>query len=512
MKQYYFVFNDPRQTKRGNINSHKDRVLQVSYCEYKEKQYTSNRMIGEQRIYGFYQQYIIDTVNRWDHLPPECIVVTEGNPVLYKSGKGRMDNFIYCHSRRKWMSEDSFGESRVDSNRRNICDEAYDESYFTCDRCDNVIHNDDYGEDGFCQGCCDSSSCDDDVEGDDRILDYGDDYDATLIIPKYLEHTASESIYMDSGIASFHESFPHETPFGVELEFNYKDDDISSMINFTEKPESIVGIWKHDGSLESGGAEFITMPHTRASFREKSLRKLLKEIHDRGGQGYESGECGIHVHVDRSRLDAVKGKKITNKVLWDIVTLNTDFLRAFSKRKDKAIEGFCRLPNIDGESDTWWGARYRAVNTTNERTIEFRIFRGTTEYRRTLASIHLCLLIHDYALYVLRYTTANYSIRQYLEDNKDLYAFLYKYIVSEDLIGVLSKEAPVSRWVPTRQPNLEFYKDIVEENRIYVTNSPDGTMTAGLDLAYRRGPSGNNGLIGDEVERPTWNRLSTDNI
>lgn len=66
------------------------------------------------------------------------------------------------------------GESHWrDSSYQGICPRCYENNYFTCDSCNQVLHTDEYGQDGECQECWDSwhfycQQCESDCELDDR--------------------------------------------------------------------------------------------------------------------------------------------------------------------------------------------------------------------------------------------------------------------------------------------------------------------------------------------------------
>jgi hypothetical protein len=112
-----------------------------------------------------------------------------------------------------------------------------------------------------------------------------------------------------------------------------------------------------DGSIDSDydhlGREFVSQP-LPASWLRKEIQRLGKKV-----AWTDNPSCGIHIHVSKTWLSVKKAAKIQ-----EFYTKLDN-----SNRHDlfgRASNYYCR----DGTA----GGRYKAINTTNDKTIEFRMF------------------------------------------------------------------------------------------------------------------------------------------
>jgi len=123
-----------------------------------------------------------------------------------------------------------------------------------------------------------------------------------------------------------------------------------------------------DGSVQANwdqiSAEFVSQPLTEA-WLIKELSRLNKKL-----QGFETNHsCGIHIHVNRGWCNPLRTQKI-----WEFLSelVAEEYRMAFG-----------RLPNnyctqiLPGDlMNSGYRERYRAINITNDKTIEFRMFRS----------------------------------------------------------------------------------------------------------------------------------------
>ena len=156
---------------------------------------------------------------------------------------------------------------------------------------------------------------------------------------------------------------------------------------------------EHDGSLRMG-FEIVTMPTTLNYMRfHFPMEKVLATVTKHGGKSHDTGTCGLHFHVSRNWF----GKKeeiCTLKILYLFEKFYPELLK-FSRREPAQLH-FCQRygdrdfaqmktrREIHAKLESCRGrGRYRTVNLCNERTIEFRIFRGTLKYDTLIASAEL---------------------------------------------------------------------------------------------------------------------------
>ena len=140
---------------------------------------------------------------------------------------------------------------------------------------------------------------------------------------------------------------------------------------------------EHDGSIPDAGFETISAPHTLAAHEAYGWDRICKILVDNSFKSHDTGgRCGLHVHVSRAFLtadDCAKLDLITlkNKLFWERVARRSEVSYAAFIKKDKLTDY--------GKS----GNRYAAINFQPERTVEFRLFRGTLKYDTLMATLQI---------------------------------------------------------------------------------------------------------------------------
>lgn len=280
-----------------------------------------------------------------------------------------VDGDVWCahccenHTFRCIHCEEVFSDtaSSVSTSDGELCSSCYDDSYFTCDRCCEVRHNDNYVGNNCCVDCTSHA-----------ILDYSD-RSANRLGP----------------------FGPGPTRYGVELEVGVTSGDDS------EKAEEVLNrigtdfaVCKHDSSITcdsrlSGGFEIVTAPSDVATHRERWAMAFTTRIP--GLRSWDTTSCGMHVHVSRAGLSRLTIGKI-NVFLND--PRNGAFVTAIAGRSPNDYCG--REPKRIGSAHHP-GYRYEALNLTNRNTIEFRIFRGTLKVQSILKNIEFCAALINWA-------------------------------------------------------------------------------------------------------------------
>ena len=207
------------------------------------------------------------------------------------------------------------------------------------------------------------------VDGNDCIWDYGEKLDP---------------VFFGKGLT-----------LGVELEVDgnvdYEDRD-----NLAYALSEISGLHycKDDGSLDNG-VEIVTMPCSLEYHKEKfPWRDIIHTALDYGFLSDKAGTCGLHVHVDRSYFDtgfynsgdaAVALMYLFDKYREKFVKFSRRFESQLSWGKIREVD----IKNIPDSYDDLSRDRYMAINVTNSHTLEFRLWKGTLNYKTFIATLEM---------------------------------------------------------------------------------------------------------------------------
>lgn len=205
---------------------------------------------------------------------------------------------------------------------------------------------------------------------------------------------------------------------------------------------------KYDGSLEYG-CESVTMPHSIEAYESFDWDALFKITSD--NNLLPNSTCGFHAHINNGGLgDTRTEQKRTAAKLAMVMDLHRDLFFQISLREERydfdhwagtsALEGrweyYISRPCAACDYLYDRGYRYRAVNFTNDNTIEIRIFAATNERDIALANINVV-----YALVRMCKKTSMKSLYEMSSD--DLCANLIKYAHNKDAVKKLLVEADV---------------------------------------------------------------------
>lgn len=264
----------------------------------------------------------------------------------------------------------------------------------------------------MCAACADDDLCphcapEEDEDEEDINLTYFSKH------PKILN-------YETNAEWTFHkEPWENTLYLGIELEMEFEGSakpffDIS-IEHFPNKH-----LWKYDGSIGPGG-ELVITPHTLQALRRVNIDKMLKQFSAMGATSYASGQCGLHVHVNRDSISEKDFRKLTRFFVH-----HEDWLRRFCQRGEKSWGQYCGVPK--GSVSEWGCSRYVALNRTSE-TIEFRIFRGTLDYQRFKASLEFTQAIIEFVkCHSIMTCDSEYGLSEFLQFVRPRYHILTAYI------------------------------------------------------------------------------------
>lgn len=232
------------------------------------------------------------------------------------------------------------------------------------------------------------SSCHCVIEGDYSMCDDcenqpEDDYDSDDDIDCLHDHSHKPDVVT---YTKKWETRPLLLGLEIELsnEYSYR---VPQLVEKIEADYGCKAICKSDGSIDDYGVEVVFQPHTLQAMKQLRLRDFLGHAHDCDWRAYKRG-CGLHIHVNR---DFFSDESRAYTWIRDWIVFNSYSVERFSKRSSF---GFCQIRNDCDPKE-----KYQAIRWHDEvETFEFRVFRGTTDYTRVLASIQFVDAICHYAL------------------------------------------------------------------------------------------------------------------
>ena len=298
-----------------------------------------------------------------------------------------------------------------------VCEDCYDD-YINCANCGGLVRRSDAysSEDGdICEYCADYHYTCCDVCGarvHNDVIHYDEDEDMYYCNECYDGH---ETI-----IHSYHHSHNNETKFyggidngttlfmGIELEVDEGDDrDDTAREMYDCMPDGFITM-ENDGSLDYG-FENITQPatleyHTSIRTNYEDMFQIAK---DNGFRSHNTSTCGYHIHFNRSFFEDKEDECIA-KLLY-LVEKFWDELVKFSRRNyanlDRWAKKYDKTPDeVVDDMKSHNLDRYHAINLTNRKTIEFRMFRGTLKSETFFATLQL---VDTIVRYVKEHTNAD---------------------------------------------------------------------------------------------------------
>lgn len=175
---------------------------------------------------------------------------------------------------------------------------------------------------------------------------------------------------------------------GVELECDSFPDETSKLnaarevfTTLNKKNKQFIKL-ERDGSLNNG-FEMISQPIQLGSHMNSvNWREAFKIIQQYGGGSHDSGNCGLHVHLDRY-------SESFQKNIWNLVNkVYREDLQIFSRRSVNKMR-FCAFDDHSYAFRTTGHCVAVNTNTSTGHTVEIRIFRGTLKYETFIETLRL---------------------------------------------------------------------------------------------------------------------------
>jgi hypothetical protein len=185
--------------------------------------------------------------------------------------------------------------------------------------------------------------------------------------------------------------------FGLEIETEVVSGDRTDKLRSLRNTLGDYASLKDDGSLDYG-IEIATQPASMSEHKVR-LAKLFANV-PRGLRSWNQSSCGLHIHVSRVVLSELA---IAKTVCFVSANHNRRFIQLIAGR---SACSYCKIqPKKIGSANQYNDDRYEAINLQNDRTIEFRLFKGTLRQASVFKALEFTDALTTYA------STAARSIR-----------------------------------------------------------------------------------------------------
>lgn len=207
---------------------------------------------------------------------------------------------------------------------------------------------------------------------------------------------------------------------------------------------------EHDGSLNRG-FEMVT-GYSGLDLHTKQLEFFKSRLS--GAKSHNTSTCGLHVHICKSDMSLLHASKM---VLFINDHDNHALIHALARRDSSH---YCKIH--DKANDKYWlkdalksgegyddnlrrkarqlrnlnGDRYEALNFQNDKTVEFRLFRGTLKYETLIACLEFTYMTWFFCrdTSAKQLTTSNFLKYICLENNRKDTRFLRAYLTSKGFV------------------------------------------------------------------------------
>lgn len=322
--------------------------------------------------------------------------VTELNEFIANMDRGSWDyqywGLFICNDCEKYEWDD---HATSDWNDDYICRTCVS-GYRYSDYYDAYVHREDY------RRAIDSSGDECYISSEDCNFEYSDHYDCYV----HDDYNGDDDDYDSDNHHSsstlfrgYHDSKRYQIPidsdwtkannnryFGVELEVESKVDrhgKIDLLHAILNKSEGLGKrcFFESDGSL-SNGFEIITQP-MGLDMHQDWWKWLLESNLISGLRSHNTSTCGLHIHVSRNGLEELQLNKMITFVNHPD---NAQLMMSIARRYDA---GYCHIKQKTVQTAQEDVDRYDAVNvcTSGQKTVEFRLFKGTLRYESVMAAI-----------------------------------------------------------------------------------------------------------------------------
>ena len=287
---------------------------------------------------------------------------------------------------------------RVRHDWINFIDEhfpSYQGEIFRCNDCDIIEHRDNsarcYNDYLVCESCRDNYEFDD--HQDTWVRE--EDLTENGIIGEY--HSSRHRL---GHIPSSYDDRKPRVLLGLELEIETENDRNNTAQKLLDGVGEYEGeqyaLLENDASLDHGFEMFtaytgLDVHQEQLSFFKDDLYKPLK-----GAKSHDTSTCGLHVHICKSDMTTLQGAKMilfindqaNERLIKAIARRDSSYGSIKNKKDDKSwIKESLECRGKKSQLRRLNRDRYEALNFQNDKTVEFRLFKGSLKYETIMACL-----------------------------------------------------------------------------------------------------------------------------
>ena len=361
-----------------------------------------------------------------------------------------LNNYAYCQHCEEYVPEDEI--KYVDWVDEYVCEECIENDFYTCCECGEILDREHLytsnDEHYYCESCYDNiyticCQCDCEIRREEAYTDdYGREYCQECYEernPKVI-HSYHDSNVSYNKLRTIDDSLIRTRYYGIELE-------VSGDSHYAEEFLDIVGGEDHvvlmkDSSIGgSDGFEIVSMPMTRAYFKEKFMPQFTRGLEFLRENGFRSHNYGgMHVHISEiesqiqlANLCKILYGDIDDRNIWLALTQRQkDNMNRWSSM-DNRLYSTQQLIETDEKAPAG-GTRYTAINyDTRTETHEFRIFNGNIRTERFLKNMQIVFALMDYTNGLSEVVCSTKGFLKFVNMNREDYPHLWRFIEEREI-------------------------------------------------------------------------------
>lgn len=208
--------------------------------------------------------------------------------------------------------------------------------------------------------------------------------------------------YNKGGVECSYNKQPKRRYFGLEMEYSYVDPaEVKSANNKLYNDRFLYN--KRDGSLYGGGVEIVTAPmdiDTIKKYFIKEMEDIFEYIETVDEIEDTSYNAGVHIHVNKNSIppmDLYKVHALLNLHCTDDERRVLYYLCGRSDLWGVCDDHYFKLGSSNSLTYKNNSGRHIALNTRNNNTFEFRLFKSTHDSQVLLSYIELVEKLLEFA-------------------------------------------------------------------------------------------------------------------